>query len=99
MAALQPRLRSTAAASGVEPAVRLRNFMRRFGDNTVIDGLNLSIAPGEFVALLGASGEEAVPHEDAAGAVPGGDAVAARVQRQRGERLGVVQHDARAGRL
>ena len=56
MAALQPRLRPTSAAPGAEPAVRLRNFVRRFGDNTVIDGLDLSIAPGEFVALLGASG-------------------------------------------
>lgn len=56
MAALQPRLRPTSATAKAEPAVRLRNFVRRFGDNTVIDGLNLSIAPGEFVALLGASG-------------------------------------------
>ena len=38
------------------PVVRLRNFTRRFGANTVIDGLNLDIEPGEFVALLGRSG-------------------------------------------
>lgn len=60
MAASQPRLRrpavSRSAAQAAEPAVRLSNFVRRFGDNTVIDGLDLSIAPGEFVALLGASG-------------------------------------------
>ena len=36
--------------------VRLSNFTRRFGENTVIDGLDLAIQPGEFVALLGRSG-------------------------------------------
>ncbi|MDF0543589.1 ABC transporter ATP-binding protein [Sphingobium sp. H39-3-25] len=38
------------------PVVRLRDFSRRFGANTIIDGLDLDIAPGEFVALLGRSG-------------------------------------------
>ncbi|WP_336966439.1 ABC transporter ATP-binding protein [Sphingobium aquiterrae] len=38
------------------PVVRLRDFVRRFGANTIIDGLNLDIAPGEFIALLGRSG-------------------------------------------
>ena len=38
------------------PAVRLRDFTRAFGSNTIIDRLNLEIAPGEFVALLGRSG-------------------------------------------
>ncbi|SDI40521.1 sulfonate transport system ATP-binding protein [Pseudomonas flavescens] len=38
------------------PAVSLRGVVRQFGDNRVIDELNLDIAPGEFVALLGASG-------------------------------------------
>ncbi len=39
-----------------DPVVRLRNFVRRFGPNTIIDGLDLEIAPGEFIALLGRSG-------------------------------------------
>jgi len=39
-----------------EPVVRLRNFQRRFGENVIIDGLDLDIAPGEFIALLGRSG-------------------------------------------
>ncbi|KQV56893.1 MULTISPECIES: ABC transporter ATP-binding protein [unclassified Caulobacter] len=60
MAAPQPRLHrpeiARSAPKTPEPAVRLSKFVRRFGDNTVIDGLDLSIAPGEFVALLGASG-------------------------------------------
>ena len=33
-----------------------RDLTRRFGENTILDGLDLAIAPGEFVALLGASG-------------------------------------------
>ncbi|WP_246766042.1 ATP-binding cassette domain-containing protein, partial [Pseudomonas syringae] len=36
--------------------VQLRDVVRQFGRQRVIDGLNLDIAPGEFVALLGASG-------------------------------------------
>jgi sulfonate transport system ATP-binding protein len=60
MTMVQPRLRTRVlkVASGAAPAptVRLNGFTRRFGDNVVIDGLDLSIAPGEFVALLGASG-------------------------------------------
>lgn len=39
-----------------EPVVRLRNFSRHFGETRVLDDLNLDIAPGEFVALLGRSG-------------------------------------------
>ncbi len=40
----------------VPPAVRLRGFTRSFGDNAIIEGLDLDIAPGEFVSLLGRSG-------------------------------------------
>jgi sulfonate transport system ATP-binding protein len=36
--------------------VRLRKFVRRYGANTIIDGLNLDLYAGEFVALLGRSG-------------------------------------------
>ncbi|WP_232495712.1 ABC transporter ATP-binding protein [Novosphingobium kaempferiae] len=48
-----------APASFVFPAetvVRLRDFTRRFGDTTIISGLDLEIAKGEFVILLGRSG-------------------------------------------
>lgn len=38
------------------PAVRVRGLSRRFGARTVLEDLDLDIAPGEFVALLGASG-------------------------------------------
>jgi sulfonate transport system ATP-binding protein len=52
----QPRIRPLVTAASETPTVRLKGFTRRFGDNVVIDGLDLTIAPGEFVALLGASG-------------------------------------------
>ena len=38
------------------PAVRLSGFSRRFGETIVLDRLDLEIAQGEFVALLGRSG-------------------------------------------
>ncbi|WP_084445029.1 ABC transporter ATP-binding protein [Sphingomonas sp. TDK1] len=45
------------AVEGVaDPVVRLRGFVRRFGQTEVLRGLDLDIAPGEFVALLGRSG-------------------------------------------
>jgi sulfonate transport system ATP-binding protein len=50
---------SAPAASppaAVEPVVRLRGLHRSFGDLTVLDGLDLTLQPGEFVALLGRSG-------------------------------------------
>jgi sulfonate transport system ATP-binding protein len=37
-------------------SIWLHDFTRRFGENTVIAGLDLDIAPGEFVALVGRSG-------------------------------------------
>jgi sulfonate transport system ATP-binding protein len=46
----------TAVAPASPPLVRLRNFNRSFGATTVISGLDLEIAEGEFVALLGRSG-------------------------------------------
>ncbi|BEL03366.1 ABC transporter ATP-binding protein [Actinoplanes sichuanensis] len=40
-----------------EPAVRVRNLHRSFNkDGGVLNGLDLDIAPGEFVALIGRSG-------------------------------------------
>jgi len=49
--ALRPELSPAAP-----PLVQLKNFTRRFGANTVLNGIDLSIAEGEFVALLGRSG-------------------------------------------
>ncbi|MGI8329317.1 ABC transporter ATP-binding protein [Actinomadura scrupuli] len=42
--------------TALDEGVRVRGLTRRFGDRTVLDAVDLDIAPGEFVALLGASG-------------------------------------------
>jgi putative spermidine/putrescine transport system ATP-binding protein len=39
-----------------EPALQLARLTRRFGATTAVDGIDLSVAPGEFVTLLGPSG-------------------------------------------
>jgi len=44
----------TAARAGVE--VRLEDLRRRYGPVVALDGLSLTLAPGELVALLGPSG-------------------------------------------
>ncbi len=51
-----PAAREAIATAPLPPAVRLRDFTRTFGDNAIIEGLDLDIAPGEFVSLLGRSG-------------------------------------------
>jgi sulfonate transport system ATP-binding protein len=40
----------------VSGRIRVRGLAQRFGSTTVLDGLDLDVAPGEFVALLGRSG-------------------------------------------
>src|SRR4051794_4990499 len=40
----------------VAPAVALRGLTRRFGAVTAVDGLDLTIEPGEIVAFLGPNG-------------------------------------------
>ncbi|MFI6690708.1 ABC transporter ATP-binding protein [Streptomyces sp. NPDC050433] len=41
---------------GLTGTVRIRNLVRSFGDRNVLDGLDLDVGAGEFVALLGRSG-------------------------------------------
>jgi len=63
---IQRQLRSLDAAPKLPPlaparepagtAVKVRGLTRRFGDREVLKNLDIDIAPGEFVALLGASG-------------------------------------------
>jgi ABC-2 type transport system ATP-binding protein len=38
------------------PALALRNVVKRYGQRNVLDGVSLSVAPGELVALLGPNG-------------------------------------------
>ena len=45
----------SAEATGT-PTVRIRDLRRSFGERRVLDGLDLDIASGEFVALIGRSG-------------------------------------------
>lgn len=55
----QPVCEAPLAVATPESApslVRLRGFTRAFGDTVIIRSLDLDIAPGEFVALLGRSG-------------------------------------------
>ena len=42
--------------AAVNRAARVRGLTRDFGSRRVLDGLDLDIAPGEFVAMLGMSG-------------------------------------------
>jgi sulfonate transport system ATP-binding protein len=46
----------SAAARRGQPTVRIRGYGRRFGDRTVLAGVDLDIHEGELVALLGKSG-------------------------------------------
>jgi sulfonate transport system ATP-binding protein len=47
---------STAGPVDTAMAASVRGLSRSFGDRTVLDDLDLDIAPGEFVALIGRSG-------------------------------------------
>ena len=40
----------------VQPALRLKNIIKRFGDFTALRGVNLDITEGEFLTIVGPSG-------------------------------------------
>ena len=42
--------------NAIDGGVSIRRLTRRFGNNVVLDGLDLDLAPGSFTALLGRSG-------------------------------------------
>jgi polar amino acid transport system ATP-binding protein len=47
---------SGATPRGSDALIRFEDVVKRFGDNTVLDGMNFSVAPGERVTLIGPSG-------------------------------------------
>jgi putative spermidine/putrescine transport system ATP-binding protein len=47
---------ATAIAEGIGLEVRMEDLRRRYGSTVALDGLDLTIAPGEMIALLGPSG-------------------------------------------
>jgi ABC-type polar amino acid transport system ATPase subunit len=46
---------AAASAAGV-PAVELRDVRKSFGDNLVLDGIDLGVSPGEVLVIVGPSG-------------------------------------------
>jgi sulfonate transport system ATP-binding protein len=52
----EPQIIRAEPASSPQAAVEVCGLTRRFGANTVLDHLNLTIRPGEFIVLLGRSG-------------------------------------------
>jgi phospholipid/cholesterol/gamma-HCH transport system ATP-binding protein len=38
------------------PLIDIRNLVKRFGDATVLDGINLTVQPGETMVIMGGSG-------------------------------------------
>src|SRR5687768_1102230 len=47
---------AAAGTSGSGDTLSLRNITRRFGAHTAVDDVSLEVAPGELLALVGASG-------------------------------------------
>jgi glutamine transport system ATP-binding protein len=49
------------------PVIEVRNLVKRFGEQTVLDGVNLSVYPGETMVIMGGSGSgkiDAAAHHD-----------------------------------
>ena len=51
-----PSTASVTTARSTAPAISLRGLTKRFGSVTAVDGLDLTIEPGEIVAFLGPNG-------------------------------------------
>ena len=51
-----PATQADSPSTGGDVVLRLRDAALRFGDRTLWSGLNLDVAAGEFIAILGANG-------------------------------------------
>ena len=47
---------SGAAADSPDPVIRVRNLVKRYGDITAVDGIDLEVRRGEILAFLGPNG-------------------------------------------
>ena len=47
---------AVASATGAEPIVQLEAIRKSFGDNLVLDGIDLEVAQGEVLVIIGPSG-------------------------------------------
>lgn len=43
-------------AVSAQPVIRVTDLVKRFGDKTVLDGINLAVHPGETIVIMGGSG-------------------------------------------
>ena len=49
-------LRDRSVTAAGEPAIQVSGLVKRYGDRTILDGVDLVVRPGEVVALLGPNG-------------------------------------------
>jgi len=47
---------SDSPASSPEPCIRIRGLVKRFGAETILDGIELDVMPGEVMVVMGGSG-------------------------------------------
>jgi phospholipid/cholesterol/gamma-HCH transport system ATP-binding protein len=47
---------ASVATTGAGPKIKMTDVVKSFGDKCVLDGVNLSVEPGESLAIIGGSG-------------------------------------------